>query len=58
VSTITREKTISIRVTESEAKIIKEMALARKRVSVAEYLRWLVEKDRALYLDSQPQDGP
>lgn len=44
-----REKVLTIRVNDTEAKQIQAMA-ERRGKTVAEYLRWLVDRDEALIL--------
>ena len=53
-----RNKLITIRVSESELEQVRVMAV-RRRKSVAEYLRWLVDRDEALFGSEKPyQDEP
>jgi predicted DNA binding CopG/RHH family protein len=49
-----REKLITIRVSESELEQIRVMA-GRRRKSVAEYLRWLVDRDESVIGSDVPQ---
>lgn len=51
-----RNKLITIRVSESELEQVREMA-GRRRKSVAEYLRWLVDRDESVFGADVPQHG-